>query len=361
MFFIVALALYFGGYAYAVWRTITGLSLKNPYALYVIIAAAVISVTALLSFVATRKSFPLMSVLGPFGYVCMGALGITVTFFVINDIINLPNLFFKFKNFRFYSTAATLALAVLAVIWSLINVGCVLKVTKVNIKVPDLPSDSLRIVLLADLHITAYTNPQTLINIFDKAASLNPDIIIIAGDVVDTDLNKNDKFLNYGFERLEAPFGVYAVTGNHEYYAGVKPFLEMFKKLNIKVLQNENVYIDGLINISGINDINYADRESIKKALSTDAPRYPTLFISHRPESFDAASSLRRNIVQLSGHTHAGQIPPVEIVRRFFMKYNYGIYENNGSKMYITSGTRFWGPPMRLFNFSEIALITLEK
>jgi predicted MPP superfamily phosphohydrolase len=291
----------------------------------------------------------------------MGALGISVCLFLLNDIINLPNLFFKLKNFRYYSTVTALILAALLCLWSLINAAFILKISRLNIKVENLGVDSLRIVQLSDLHINAYTNPEKIKRIFAKVLDLKPDIIVITGDVIDTDLDKNDKFLDYGFESLQAPYGVYAITGNHEYYTGVNHFFDMFGKLGIKVLQNENVFIDGVINISGINDTDYANRANIKKALSSQEPLYPTLFLSHRPESFDIACELRHNIVQLSGHTHAGQIPPVEIARRFFMKYNYYLYEENGAQMYITAGTRFWGPPMRLFNFSEIALITLER
>jgi predicted MPP superfamily phosphohydrolase len=336
--------------------------LKSPYASYFYISVAVISAIALLSFIFSRKAVPVLSAVAPFGYVCMGSLGISVCFFILNDIINL--LFFKVSNFRFYSTAATLILIFAACVWSLINAAFILRVSETTFKVPDLKVDSLKIVLLADLHITAYTSPQKIKDIFAKVSDLNPDMIVIAGDVIDTDLNEKDKFLNYGFEQLQAKYGIYAITGNHEYYTGLNAFFEMFKKLNIPVLQNESVAVEDIIDVAGINDIDFKDPSKIAQALSNADAQRPTVFLSHRPESFDEASKQAKirglKIIQLSGHTHAGQIPPVEIVRRFFMKYNYGKYEENGSQMYITSGTRFWGPPMRLFNTCEIAVIKLE-
>ncbi|MDR2191620.1 MAG: metallophosphoesterase [Endomicrobium sp.] len=362
MFIIFALFLYFGAFAYAAWRVSSGLSLKSPYSAYLFAVVGAISVIALLSFLFSRKYVPVLSDLAFFGCICMGALGISVCFLILNDIINLP--FLKIANFRFYSTIITLILIFISCVWSLINASFILRTSEITLKVPNLKVDSLKVVLLADLHITSYTNPQTIKNIFTKVSDLNPDIVVIAGDVIDTDLNEKDKFLNYGFELLNAKYGVYAITGNHEYYTGLNSFLEMFKKLNIPVLQNGNILVENIINVAGINDIDYKNPLKIKEALSEADKNYPIIFLSHRPESFDEASKQAKNngfnLIQLSGHTHAGQIPPVEIIRRFFMKYNYGLYEENGSKMYITSGTRFWGPPMRLFNTSEIAVINLE-
>jgi predicted MPP superfamily phosphohydrolase len=240
-----------------------------------------------------------------------------------------------------------------------INFATFLNIKEVNIKVPNLPVPSLRVIELADLHINAITKPADINAIFDKVDGLKPDMIVFVGDIIDIDINKNDEFLNYGFAKLHAPYGIFAVTGNHEYFLGAEPFYEMFGKLGVKVLDDENVLVKNTINVAGINDKSWRNDKKIEQALAVDK-RYPTLFLSHRPETFNFAGKYA-DIIQLSGHTHAGQIPPVWIVRKFFMQYNYGIYKIGKSILYITSGTRLWGPPMRLFSTSEIAVITLER
>lgn len=360
MFIIIALLIYFGGYSYIAWRINAGLSLHSPYKWYLFASVMGLGVLSIIAFIGSRSGMPGISVIGPLGYICMGIWGISLSFFILNDAANLINLIFKIKSFRYYSTLITLCVCALGCAWALINVAFILNIKEVTVKAPSLAVDSLKIVQLSDLHINSFTSPASIKKIFTKVAAIKPDIILITGDVIDYDINQDDKFRDYGFEMLQAPHGVFAVTGNHEYYTGLNSFFEMFEKLNVTTLQNESVQIENLINIAGINDHELRNISAISKALANIDTSLPTLFMSHQPEAFDIASEQGKNIIQLSGHTHAGQIPPIEIVRRL-MKYNYGLYENKGSKMYITSGTRWWGPPMRLLNSSEIVVINLVK
>jgi predicted MPP superfamily phosphohydrolase len=219
----------------------------------------------------------------------------------------------------------------------------------------------LKIAFITDIHIESFTKPQEIAALFEKTTAQNADLIIIGGDVLDTDIMKGDRYKEYGFDRLKAKYGVFAVSGNHDFYSRIKIFTSLCEKTGVRLLDDDCVLIADELNLVGIRDVDYSNPAAVKAAIEKADKRYPVLFISHHPESFDAAAAVPGyRLVQLSGHTHAGQIPPVEIVRRFFMKYNYGFYHEGDDVMYVTSGARQWGPPMRLGNIREIFCLTLR-
>jgi len=361
MFLTISLVIFFAGCLYLAWRISAGL---NLHSLWIYAAFVFMGIVAFAALYGMHRQMTGGSFIVPVGYVFVGVWGILITVFILNDIVNVANLFLKLENFRYYSTVAAITVATALVVWSFINYTLILNITKVKIEVPNLPVESLRIVQLSDLHVSGYVSAGRMNRIFNKVEQLKPDMIVITGDVIDTDMLKGDKYKKYGFEKLKemkVPYGVYAITGNHDHYAGLQSFYEMFERLGVKVLNNENVLVKNTINVAGINDIDHKNQAVIAQTLFGTCRNFPVLFLSHRPEAFDIASKLPIKFLQLSGHTHAGQIPPIEIARRFFMKFNYGIYRENGSVMYVTSGTRLWGPPMRSFNTSEIVVITLER
>lgn len=242
-----------------------------------------------------------------------------------------------------------------------------------GVKIPDINyitvehqfiNKNLRIVQLTDTHIDRTTPLSRVRKIVEKVNSLNPDIIVLTGDIFDDDSTVLENQLAI-MANLSAPYGVYASMGNHEFYTGFYSWLYRYKKLGFKVLVNQGETVAGDIFISGVPDA-YAAFEhpdlniNLSKCLEGSHMKQFRILLSHTPEIINSISSFNFQLM-LSGHTHGGQIFPFHIFVKKANQYLSGDYDVNGIKLHVSPGAGTWGPSMRLLAPSEIAVIDLVK
>lgn len=223
--------------------------------------------------------------------------------------------------------------------------------------------EGVRIVQISDVHLGAILGREFAESVVERVNALEPDLIAITGDLVDGPVARIGDEAE-PFSRLRAPQGVYFVTGNHDHYSGADPWVELVRSLGIRVLRNERVAIEHggeSFDLAGVDDYRggYAGTTSdVRKALAGRDPLRPLVLLAHDPSTFRAAS--REGVdLQLSGHTHGGQIWPFRYLVRLAVPWVAGLYALAESQLYVSRGTGFWGPPMRLFEPAEITEITL--
>jgi len=364
MFFLIFFAIYFLGNVYIIYRVVSDLKLHGLSFAVFLILYLIVAFLSVFALNIARSNEPSVStkLLAKTGYIWLGVFSITITFFLLSNILFIFN---HTAHFRFNTTLITIFLIAVSSTYSVFNTCGVPKITEILIPVNNLPVEKLSIVHLSDIHIDTATDYNDIKKIVEITNSLNPDIIAFTGDLADIDITQNYK--NYGLADFKAKYGVFAVNGNHEYYRGIKNFETVCKKANYILLDNTNALVDDKFYVAGITDIqtskyfNYK-KADVKKALTGVDQTKPIIFLSHQPQIFSEVQKYPVTI-QLSGHTHAGQIPPFDIIELFIYKYFCGLYkevkEKYTSYIYVTTGTRWWGPPMRLFSKSEIVHITL--
>lgn len=237
-----------------------------------------------------------------------------------------------------------------------------IRIRKLEIHTENLLPDEgrIRIVQISDVHIGLIIRNKRLKTIMDRVEEAKPDILVSTGDLLDGELN-NVMTEAKQLAQLKPKYGKYAVTGNHEYYAGIEKALEFTKKSGFEILQNENRQVAG-INIIGIDDITGRKLGFIKNNISLAKPlpgadgKAFILLLKHQPDIND---DINFNL-QLSGHTHGGQIFPFMLITRLFFPKNYGYYKLGRDKsVYISRGAGTWGPPVRVFAPPEITIIDL--
>jgi predicted MPP superfamily phosphohydrolase len=239
-----------------------------------------------------------------------------------------------------------------------------IEVQKVDIKLKNLKKE-YKIAQLSDVHIGGIVDKEFIKNIVKSVNALDPDLVVITGDLVDVEIPRAMEALSE-LKHLKNRFGVYFIVGNHEYFHDVERIIKAVKDLGIKVLENENIYIgkegEGF-NLSGVYDVfGYRVEHhmpDLYKALANKKRNSPTVLLAHQPRFVNYVGS--GVDLMLSGHTHGGQLYPFKALVKLQQPYVSGLHQHNdGLQVYINKGTGFWGPPMRLGATSEITEITIS-
>lgn len=241
------------------------------------------------------------------------------------------------------------------------------EIAEVEVALPRLPRtlDGLTVVQISDLHVGPTIRQREVDRVVEQANALRPDVVAITGDLMDGSVRELGPILE-GLGRLRSRYGVHFVTGNHEYYSGVEDWLAFLPTLGIRVLRNERVAIGDAgasIDLAGVDDW-HASRfgrghgYDLGKALAGRDPERALVLLAHQPQGVEPAVHAGVGL-QLSGHTHGGQIVPFNFAVRAAFRYVKGLYAVDGGSVYVSKGTGYWGPPMRLGAPPEIGRITL--
>ena len=227
--------------------------------------------------------------------------------------------------------------------------------------------DGFRIVQISDLHIGPILDRRFAAAVVERCNALCPDVVAITGDLVDGDVGVIGEEVA-PFAHLHAAHGVYFVTGNHDYYSGADAWAARVEQLGIRVLRNERVTVgrDGAtFDLAGVEDhhahmVSSTHREDLPAALEERDASRPLILLAHDPLTFRTAA--RHGVdLQLSGHTHGGQIWPFNYLVRLSTPYVVGHHRQADAQLYVSRGTGFWGPAMRLFAPGEITEIVLRS
>ncbi|MFT3698536.1 MAG: metallophosphoesterase [Kofleriaceae bacterium] len=239
------------------------------------------------------------------------------------------------------------------------------EIVTVDVPLKGLPKslDGFSIVQLTDLHVGMTIDRDFVQRVVDRANALSPDLIALTGDLIDGPVERlRDDVAPLG--QLKAKHGVFAVTGNHEYYAGVDEWIAEISKLGVTYLRNQHVTIADGFTLAGVDDYSAHDwpghGEDLDAATKNRDAARPLVLMAHQPRQVRHASKYAVDL-QLSGHTHGGQIWPwhyiVKIQQHGLLA---GLYEHDNTRVYVSRGCGYWGPPVRFGAPLEITKIVLR-
>lgn len=230
------------------------------------------------------------------------------------------------------------------------------QVVNIVINKPLEDRDKLKIVAISDWHLGYGTSKK----LFHKNISLinaeKPDIILIAGDLIDNSiLPVISQQMEKGLNRLEAPMGIYMVPGNHEYISGIQDCVDFLKKTKIQLLTDSVATLPCGLQIIGRNDYSNKKRLSANDWTALINPALPIILMDHQPVHLEDAQHINVDL-QISGHTHHGQLAPFHLITDRLFEISYGYQQRGNTHYYVSSGLALWGPPFRIGTNSEFVV-----
>ncbi len=252
-------------------------------------------------------------------------------------------------------------LGLVTTIVGLVNASWI-RTTRITVKLPHLPPTwkGRTLALVSDIHLGHVRGPRFLRRILARLRSLQPDAVLVGGDMFDGTSDGLER-LARPWSEYSAPLGIYFVTGNHDEFTDRREYLQLVAQNGVRVLNNERIVVDGL-QILGVHDGEAGDPETLRTLLRRmEIDRgAPSILLAHQPAHLRIAAEEGVSL-QLSGHTHRGQFWPFTLlISRIWGRFAYGLNRMDDLQVYTSSGVGTWGPPLRIGTRSEIVLIRLE-
>lgn len=223
----------------------------------------------------------------------------------------------------------------------------------------------LNVVMISDVHMGIALKENGVNEMVSSINALNPDIVLFCGDIFDENTPTSLKeYSREAFKNIKSKYGVYDITGNHEYNAGdLSETISYFKDANIKFLQDECIKIADSFYIVGRNDPAgtrvVGSVKPLNEVLKDVDKSLPIIVLNHRPEGLEESEAEGVDL-QLSGHTHNGQVFPGNLITKHVYEKDYGYLNRGNFNLIVSSGYGTWGPPIRIGTKSEIVNITLN-
>jgi len=305
-------------------------------------------------------------------------LGAMLYFFLITllfDILRLVNAVFHILppdlNCRLPLLRPWLLSGSILVVFLLLTAGFInaisphIKTVNIHIQKNAGSLTTLNAVLMSDLHLGTIMSNDRLENIVRKTNDLNPDIILLAGDILDEDLapviRQN---LGYSLKNLEAKMGVFGVMGNHEYIGGAEPAYRYLSDHGVIVLRDSVVKISDSFYLIGREDFQKRrfvgrDRKPLDSLMQSINIDFPVFVLDHQPFHPESAARLGADLM-LSGHTHHGQLWPINFITRAIYVVSHGYSKIDNMHLFVSNGVGTWGPPIRIGNRPEIVQLKIR-
>lgn len=357
-FFILFFGIYLSGNVYIFirgWQAIAGL----PISLKIIVSILYwLGALSFLSMLKIRDGSVPMSLAHYLHEIGTGWLVFTLYMVICLLLIDVLKLFHFHSVYSFY-IALVLVLCVLC--YGYINYKNT-RITTLDLSIAK-PVESVekqvKVVAVSDVHLGLGTDKIAFQKYVKLINEQRPDLILIAGDLIDNSVAPLQIMrMEEELFQLKAPLGIYMASGNHEYISGIRESIDFLSRTPVTLLLDSVVTLPNGLQIAGRKDRSSSSRLSIPDLLGNADLSQPVILLDHQPADLRSVAESGVDL-QLSGHTHNGQVWPINLVTRRLFELSYGYIKKGDTHFYTSSGLSLWGPPFRIGSVSEVVVINL--
>jgi len=301
----------------------------------------------------------------------LGAMLYLFLSILVVDFLRIGNHFFHFFSNIFLAekilTGRVLAVSVCTIVSAILIYGYFnalnIRINRVSFeRGSPLSKIGMKVVMLSDVHLGIIVDEDRFKKIVDRVNSLNADAVFVVGDLVDENVEKIQE-MKHLLSSFKTRLGVYAVTGNHEYYAGVERSVKLMEDSGFHVLRGGSIVVENKFNLLGIDDNTALSFGMSVVPLKTIADKIdnklPRIFLYHKPIKLNEAIENKIDLM-LSGHIHDGQLFPFKFFTNWIYKLPSRNFKIGDTNFFVSSGVGTWGPPMRVLTTPEIVLLDLN-